>query len=411
MAKLKELSGAVALVVGMSFSTVHAAPAATQDTSTTTASTKKVAKRTARAAKSKNQALDTQAKPANVVSQPATVAPVVAAPVVAAPIAPPAPAVVEPPKPVDKAPEADKGALAKKEGDVDNQKILKEVLEKQDKNYTLLKKGMFEVNYDFNYTFYSSERLVTVENASGGYDLAGVASDSSHIVTNSLSVDYGFRDWLTLSASVPFVSKYDQAGATNRQTMNGIGDVSTSVRWQPYGIRPNWPSVTVSGSMRLPTGVSPYEVAIGKEMSTGSGTFGMSGSVNLSKVLDPVVLFASGGYSYSFKRTGLNQLQSSGKRLTGVQPAGSMSLGMGFGYSLSYEVSINASLSTSFSGKSKYYFNDGSAALGSPSASGSLNIGVGLRLDPKYSLNVSTSMGLTRGAPDFSVGFGLPINF
>lgn len=408
MAKFSTISGVMALMAGLTINGVEAAPTSEPTNALTP---KKPSKKTARAAKSKNQQLDLQAKPVASQLQPVAPAPVVTAPVVAAPIAQPAPAPVEPARPIEKAPEPDKGALAKKDSDVDSQKMLKEVLEKQDKNYTLLKRGMFEANYDINYTFYSSERLVTVENASGGYDLAGVASDSSHIVTNTLSVDYGFRDWLTLSASVPFVSKYDQAGPSNRQTMNGIGDVNTSVRWQPYGIRPNWPSVTVSGGLRLPTGVSPYEIAIGKEMSTGSGTFGVSGNVNLSKVLDPVVLFASGGYSYSFKRTGLSQLQSSGKRLTGVQPAGSFSLGMGFGYSLSYEVSINASLSTSFSGKSKYYFNDGSGALGSPSASGSLNVGMGLRLDPKFSLNVSTSMGLTRGSPDFSVGVGMPINF
>lgn len=365
-----------------------------------------------KSSKSKAAAFNYKMPPPVLPAAPEPVAPAVVAPVVAAapPVAPPVK--VEPPKPVEKAAEPDKSALAKKEGDVDSQKLLKEVLESTDKSYTLLKRGKYEVNYDVNYSYYSDDQLLYRSNSQGtALDLLGVDTDSQHIISNTISGEYGLRDNVTLGVSVPMVTKIDAQGTEGRKTMNGIGDVSTSMRWQPYGIRAGWPSVTVSGSLRLPTGISPYEISVGKEMSTGSGTFGLTGGVNLSKVIDPVVLFSSANYSYTLPKKGLNQLQSNGKQLVKVEPASAIGFALGLGFSMAYEISMNASLSSSFSGQSKFHFSDGSVGKSSPSTSASLNFGIGWRISNKFSLNISNSFGLTRGSPDFSLGVSMPVNF
>ena len=42
---------------------------------------------------------------------------------------------------------------------------------------------------------------------------------------------------------------------------------------------------------------------------------------------------------------------------------------------------------------------------------GTFNVGLGWRLDPKFTLNINTGIGLTRESPDFSMGASMPINF
>lgn len=307
-------------------------------------------------------------------------------------------------------------ALAKKEGDSDSKKLLESVLEASDKNYSLLPKGGLDFNYDFNYTYIGSEAIdaAVTQNANNEAVISQFAVNKSatHSFTNTITMDYGLRNNLTVGTSVPLVYKVDQYGTSKKRWVTGIGDVSANMRWQPFSLSRTFPSLTLNGSLRLPTGLSPYEVNAATELSTGSGTFGASIGGNVSKVVDPVVLYSSLTWGTNFEKTGLNQIRGNeGRRLQAVLPGDSWSFGMGLGYALSYDVSLSLSTSMSYSKGTLLTFNGDLQTMTEPSMSGTFNIGLGWRLDPKFTLNINTGIGLTRDSPDFSMGASMPINF
>lgn len=307
-------------------------------------------------------------------------------------------------------------ALAKNESDTDNKKLLESVLESSERNYSLLKKGEFDFNYDFNYTFIGNETIdaATSQNSGGEAVLTkfSVNKAATHSFTNTVIMDYGLRNNLTVGASVPLVYKLDVQGASKKRWVTGMGDISANARWQPFSLSRTMPSLTLNSSLRLPTGVSPYEINADTELSTGSGTLGLSLGGNVSKVVDPVVLYSSLTWGTSFEKTGLNQIRGNdSRRLQKVLPGDSWSFGMGLGYALSYDVSLNLSTSMSYSKPTVLTFNNEVSATLEPSTSGTFNVGVGWRLDPKFTLNITTGIGLTRESPDFSMGASMPINF
>ena len=307
-------------------------------------------------------------------------------------------------------------ALAKKEGDADSKKLLESVLEATDKNYSLLPKGGVDFNYDFNYTYVGSEAIdaAVTQNASNEAVISqfAVNKSASHSFTNTITMDYGLRNNVTVGASVPLVYKVDQYGTDRKRWVTGLGDINANLRWQPFSLSRSFPSLTLNSSLRLPTGLSPYEIDTSSELSTGSGTWGVSFGGNVSKVVDPVVLYSSLTWGYSFEKTGLNQIRgNAGQRLQVVKPGDSWSFGMGMGYALSYDVSLNLSTSMSYSKGTDLTFNGDFHTMTDPSMSGTFNIGLGWRLDPKFTLNINTGIGLTRESPDFSMGASMPINF
>lgn len=334
-------------------------------------------------------------------------APVAASATAAAPAPAAAPAAKE---------DSARQALAKKEGDADSKKLLESVLEATDKNYSLLPKGGVDFNYDFNYTYIGSEAIdaAVTQNANNEAVISQFAVNKSatHSFTNTITMDYGLRNNVTIGASVPLVYKVDQYGTDRKRWVTGLGDINANVRWQPFSLSRSFPSLTLNSSLRMPTGLSPYEIDTSSELSTGSGTWGLSFGGNVSKVVDPVVLYSSLTWGYSFEQSGLNQIRGhANQRLQVVKPGDSWSFGMGMGYALSYDVSLNLSTSMSYSKGTDLTFNGDLHTMTDPSMSGTFNIGLGWRLDPKFTLNINTGIGLTRESPDFSMGASMPINF
>ncbi len=311
--------------------------------------------------------------------------------------------------------DAARQALAKQEGDKDNKKLAEDVLTSQEKNYTLLKKGSFDFSYDFNYSYISADRLdyAVASNSQNQFNISkfGLERDATHTVTNTITGDYGLRDNLTVGVSVPLVYKYDSSNNLKRW-VTGIGDLSLNTRWQPIEVSRRMPSLTINGSVRAPTGISPYEIIAGKELSTGSGYWGGTVSGNLSKVIDPVVLFGSLGYSYNLKKTGLNQVRGNeGRRISAIEPGSGFNVGAGFGYALSYDIALNLSTQVSWSKQSQLIFHDGTSVMLDMETSGSMNFGLTWRLDPKFTLGFTAAIGLTNESPDFSFGVNMPLNF
>lgn len=310
-------------------------------------------------------------------------------------------------------------ALAKQDSDADAEKALEEVFEAAENNYSLLQEGGISLNYNFDYSYFGDQRLnlvVTPNVDSEGQQTgdsrilsASVSPSATHTFTNSFTLDYGLFNNVTLSGRLPLIAKFD----TEEEISNfSVGDVSGTVRWQPWAYIPGTLTKTLFGTLKLKTGSSPYEVNPGKNLAAGSGFYSISGGGSFSKVLDPVVLFGSGTYGYNIPETDLNQVRD-GSILEEVHPGSTVSGSAGFAYSLSYDVSLSASFQMSYNDETKFVLRRGGQRLKSRIGSqvtGIMNLALGVRVSPKTITNINVGFGLTESAPDVIVGVSMPID-
>lgn len=299
-------------------------------------------------------------------------------------------------------------ALAKQESDADTERALEEVFQAAEKSYSLLRRGEASLNFNSDYTYYGDQRidLTIIE---GSIKNADVNDSASHTFTNAFTLDYGLRNNLTGSIRLPLVAKYDTDVDI---TSYGLGDISTSLRWQPFEYVPGRVSQTYFGSISLKTGDSPYEINRDRHLSTGSGYYSFTFGGSFSKVIDPVVLFGSASYSYNLKETGLNQANGA-SLLQSIDPGSAFGFSMGFAYSLSYDVSLSASFQGSYNDKTEFgilYAERSVTSKSGSQMSGIMNFALGVRTSPKNIVNVNVGFGVTELSPDIILGLSLPIS-
>ena len=306
--------------------------------------------------------------------------------------------------------DAVRNALGKQEGDKDQTDLLKETLTSRDKQYSLLKQGKVAATYDLNYS-YIGQQLIDAQFSEEDQQLTlfKIENNRSHTFTNTVSVDYGLKDNITGTASVSLVTKYSESTDFSGMS-HSIGDMTLGARWQPFELRRDLPAVTASGTVRLPTGRSPYRTDAKKSLATGSGTVAFTGGLNLSKVVDPVALFGNVSLTYSLPAKNLSQ-ERGGRTLVQVKPGPSLGYGVGFAYSLSYDISVNFALQHAISWSSMLRFADGTKYRTSLQNSAVMNYGMGVRLSPTMNVNVTLGVGMTSDSPDFSLGVNMPLNF
>ncbi|MCG2581972.1 MAG: transporter [Marinobacter sp.] len=297
-------------------------------------------------------------------------------------------------------------ALAKQEGDEDSTRQLEEVFQASEKNYSLQKKGSHALNYSFDYSYTADQRLdLAITN--GSVRNLDVVPSATHSFTNAFSYDYGLLDNLTVGTRVPLVVKYDTQDELN---VYDFGDISLTARWQPFAYVPGKMSTTFFGTLTSKTGVSPYEIDINEQLSTGSGYYSIGGGASLSKVLDPVVVFGSLSATYNVTESGLQQVRGA-RLLEKVEPGFGLSGSAGFAYSLSYDISLSVSAQLSYSDETILSFTNGDQAVAQDQMTGFLSFSLGTRVSDTTIVNTSLGIGLTEDAPDFSLGVSLPINF
>ncbi|CAN5898821.1 hypothetical protein BH11PSE12_BH11PSE12_30740 [soil metagenome] len=302
-------------------------------------------------------------------------------------------------------------ALGKKEGDTDQTSLLKQTLTAVDKDYTLIKRGAFQLTYDLNYTYIGQEKINT-DLSSGTATLFNIENVNSHTIVNTFSLDYGLLNNLTGNLTLPFVSKYTQSTLLDGMS-NTIGDISLGARLQPFEAQRDQASMTFTGSLRLPTGTSPFKVVAGSGIATGSGVFAISGGLNVNKIVDPVAIFGSLNLSYSVPAKHLSQVLGS-QVLTEVKPGLGIGFGAGFAYALSYAITTSISFQESITAASRLTFTNGintSSTHTTPQTSSVLNIGMGYRISPKTTINTSVGIGLTANSPNFSIDMTMPLSF
>ncbi|GAA3910588.1 transporter [Litoribacillus peritrichatus] len=316
-------------------------------------------------------------------------------------------------------------ALAKKEGDADAEKALEEVFQAAENNYSLLKKGGTSLNYSFSFSYFGDQAIdLEVDNSS--LRSVNVSPSANHTFTNAFTFDYGVKDNVTASVTIPLVAKFE---TQNDLESYGMGDMSFSIRWQPWSVVPGELNKTLFATFSTATGDSPYDIIVDQELSTGSGYYSMGFGGSVSKVLDPVVLFGSLNYSHNFAVEDLQQVRGS-RILEAVEPGDSYSVSAGFAYSLSYDVSLTASVQGSFTQATTFDFKDttrvvevgtddepeqriivdnNKSELGEQ-FSGVMSFALGVRVSPTTIVNVNTGFGLTEDSPDMLVGFSMPLD-
>ena len=303
-------------------------------------------------------------------------------------------------------------ALGKKEGDADSATLLKETLSSTNKQYSLLREGKHALTYDLTYS-YIGQQLIDATFADSKLTSFAIQNTRGHTITNTFSADYGLKDNLTVNLTVPVVSKYSQSN-TSDDVLHGVGDMSVGARLQPFPLNRAWPSITLSGSARLPTGRSPFQVIEGQGLSTGSGYASGTFGVNLSKVIDPVAIFGSANVTFALPAKNLDQ-KSNGNTLYEVTPGQTFGFGVGFAYAMSYNITTTLSFQESISGGTRLNYIDATGkALENKTASQTsamMNLGLGVRTSPLTTMNFAVGIGLTPDSPDFTFGMNMPLNF
>ena len=277
----------------------------------------------------------------------------------------------------------------------------KSVLTAVGREYTLMEKGKFELSYSLSYSYVSSSAIVSASQ---------IEPRANHSITNAISVAYGLRNNVTASISIPYVYVYDKTGGAEARDKSDIGDVSLSLNYQPFKSGGDWPTTTITIAIILPTGRSPYEIDRDTDLPTGGGLYGVNLGVNMSKSIDPAMVFGGISCTYRLKPTGLAQ-NMGGSILDGVDPGMSFSASLGLAYAISYALSMNTQFQYGYNMSTDYYFTNGGTMTSQSFSTGSLFFGIGWRVSPTTTLSFSLGIGLTKDDPDFSFSFRLPFSF
>jgi hypothetical protein len=277
----------------------------------------------------------------------------------------------------------------------------KAVLTAAGREYTMMQKGKIEMQYSLLYSYVSSSEILSLTN---------IVARANHTITNAIDVQYGLRNNITTGIGIPYVYVYNKTGSAQAMDNSDMGDLTLNLSYQPFKSGGDWPATTITMGITLPTGRSPYEIDRDTDLPTGGGMYGVSLGVNMSKAIDPGMVFGGISGSYRLARTGLSQ-NMSGSILEEVKPGMSYSAAIGLAYAISYALSMNISFSYGYSMSTEYHFSNAPDTSAPSFSSASLGCGVGYRVSPLTTLSFALSIGLTVNDPDFSVSFRLPFDF
>ncbi|ACL03871.1 SH3 type 3 domain-containing protein [Desulfatibacillum aliphaticivorans] len=283
--------------------------------------------------------------------------------------------------------------------------------------FVLLKSRTIEMRYSLAYSHSSYDRVAT-ETADGlAYQYVDIERESYYSLINSIGVGYGLMDKVSLSASIPFIYKYQVSGED--QSISDLGDMSFGLSYQAKQETAKWPAILMSFGYVAPTGRSPYKIDPDNEMSTGDGAHSFSVGASFSKLLDPVIVFGAVTGGYSARVTGLDQKRSDGYTtvmvLEEVRPGHTISYAFGIGFSLSYTTSLTFRFNASHTSSAEFrlrslYGYDARVYEGDDSSTASFSISTGWRLSPKTTLSVGLGYGLI-GIESYSINASIPFEF
>ncbi|MNR91899.1 hypothetical protein D3C72_229180 [compost metagenome] len=301
--------------------------------------------------------------------------------------------------------QAASSALQQQEGDATKETNLEEVFTSNERQYSLIKQGDISSYYDIDYTYYRDTQL-DLEMAQGQLYQLRVQENATHSLTNTFTAQYGLRDNLTLTVSLPLVAKTDLLKDTSTA---GLGDISFGARWEPFPLKAGRLPLILFGNVSTKTGDSPYEINATSDLATGKGYYSAGVGASTRKYIDPVVLFASVSANYGFKESGLDQRRGS-RVIEEFEPGISGGFAFGFAYSFNYDVSMTMSYQQSFNTGAEFTYSSGESYSPADQTSSTFAISLGVRVSPETIVNGTVGLGLTEDAPDVSLGLSFPLD-
>lgn len=301
-------------------------------------------------------------------------------------------------------------ALQKQEGDATQETNLQEVFTSNERQYSLIKRGEISTYYDLDYSYYRDTQINAAMDQGALFQLR-VDEDANHTITNTFTGQYGLRDNLTLTASLPLVAKSE---TMKDRTTAGLGDIGFGARWEPFELKPGRLPLILFGNVSTKTGDSPYEINPNTDLSTGKGYYSVGVGASTRKYIDPVVLFASASANYGFKETGLNQVRGGGdggnRILEEFDPGITGGFSFGFAYSFNYDVSMTMSYQQTFNTNTSFTYQNGEKFNAADQTSAMFSVALGVRVSPETIVNGTLGIGLTEDSPDVSLGLSFPLD-
>lgn len=290
----------------------------------------------------------------------------------------------------------------------------------------LLGQGRLVIEPSIEYSRSSNNRLVFrgVEIVTGvQIGLLEANNTARDTISTSVAARYAVTDRLEVEARVPFIYRNDRVttvAQNNNQTTqtyeldgSDLGDVEVSARYQLNSGRGGLPIFVAGARIKSDTGLGPFDLArdqngVSTELATGSGFWGVQGSVSVLYPSDPVVLFANASYLYNIER---DIDKTFGTVTVGnVDPGDSIGGGFGFGFALNPRFSYSLGYSHSYVMPTETELNNTTQESTSLQV-GTLQFGMSYRATERLTLSTSVDVGVTEDAPDVRVSFRSPFRW
>ena len=158
-------------------------------------------------------------------------------------------------------------------------------------------------------------------------------------------------------------------------------------------------------NISFPTGESPYDVIWGEELSTGSGLYSATFTLNTTKTLSPFSIYGSIAYTHRLDLKNINQKLDSGV-LDEVEPGGTASMKVGSQYHLSDNRKLYINYKFGYTSSYKYYYKNAPSAEGGDSyVYNDLRLGMKWLLENSHTFDLSAGFGLSKKAGLFSIRY------
>lgn len=319
-----------------------------------------------------------------------------------------------------------KEALAPNEDDESREEKIKDLFTKTKDNYSLLTKRSSISTVDFQYSYFASFQSTAIL-VDDRFSMSDLRSDSEREMATIFSFDHGIANNFTIGFSVPLYLKNSESQTI---TEADNGDTLVSLRWQP---RPG-----VSGELTtlmymaysFASGLSPFEIELGEELSTGQGYPSLGIGLSFHKVFDPLVGFGSVSYTKNFNADELEQsrlffldadlpieeLTKDGV-LREVNPGDTIAASFGISYAVTYDFTFTMQYQHSITDRSTLtwdYVSEVDETITESTESqifdsGTIKFTAGWKGEDNKFRNLHVILPVTEGQPDIIIGITLPL--
>jgi hypothetical protein len=290
----------------------------------------------------------------------------------------------------------------------------------------LLGAGRLVIEPSIEYSRSSANRLVFrgVEIVTGIQIGLIEANDTARdTVASSLAIRYALTDRLEIEGRVPYIYRSDrvttlsQNNNTVTQTFDlegaDLGDVEVSARYQLNRGRNGAPIFVAGARVKSDTGKGPFDVerdaaGVSTELATGSGFWGVQGSLSMLYPTDPAVLYGNVSYLYNIER---DIDETFGTVTVGnVDPGDSIGFGFGFGFAINPRFSYSLGYSHSYVLETETELN-GTTQRSTELQVGTLQLGASFRASERTTLAIGVDVGVTEHAPDVRISLRTPFRW